>query len=265
MKKTFRSLHLWLSLPFGLLITVICFSGAVLVFEKELTEWYRPGFYNTEKVEPASPSAKVETASPPAGKLKKKHHRERLPFFRTMFRLHRWLLDAKNPDGGIFWGKLVVGTSTLMFVFVLVSGIFIWLPRTWRGLKNGLKIPVRKGWRRFCYGLHVAGGMYALIFLLIMALTGLTWSFSWYRTGFYEACTWLCQAFGAEATEATGKMRMWIYSVHVGSWGGLTTRILTFVAALIGATLPLTGYYLWARRLLGKSRRKCKEKELASL
>ena len=34
--------------------------------------------------------------------------------------------------------------------------------------------------------LHVAGGMYALFFLLAMALTGLTWSFGWYRTGFYK-------------------------------------------------------------------------------
>lgn len=38
---------------------------------------------------------------------------------------------------------------------------------------------------RFWYGLHVAGGMYALLLILVMALTGLTWSFGWYRTAFY--------------------------------------------------------------------------------
>ena len=47
----------------------------------------------------------------------------------------------------------------------------------------------------------------------------------------------------------SGKIRGWIYSVHVGSWGGMLTRILTFIAALVGASLPLTGYYLWIRRL----------------
>lgn len=31
----------------------------------------------------------------------------------------------------------------------------------------------------------VAGGMYALLLVLVMALTGLTWSFGWYRTAFY--------------------------------------------------------------------------------
>ena len=36
MKKIFSKIHLWLSVPFGLLITLICFSGAMLVFETEV-------------------------------------------------------------------------------------------------------------------------------------------------------------------------------------------------------------------------------------
>ena len=28
MKKIFRQIHLWLSVPFGLIISLICFSGA---------------------------------------------------------------------------------------------------------------------------------------------------------------------------------------------------------------------------------------------
>ena len=44
------------------------------------------------------------------------------------------------------------------------------------------------------------------------------------------------------------KVRSGVYMVHTGSWGGIITRILNFLAALIGATLPLTGYWLWIRR-----------------
>lgn len=55
--------------------------------------------------------------------------------------------------------------------------------------------------------------------------------------------------------EKAGKIRGWIYSVHVGSWGGMLTRLLTFIAALIGATLPLTGYYLWIKRIWRKKSR----------
>lgn len=396
MRKIFRNIHLWLSVPFGILITLICFSGAALVFEKEVMELCHRELYFVKKVEAAplpmeqlmtkvaatlpdsvsvtgvnissdSERAYQVTLSKPrrasmyvdqyTGEIMGKY--ERAPFFNFMFRMHRWLLDSMKQDGGIFWGKMIVGTSTLMFVFVLISGIVVWWPRTRKALKNSLKIVANKGWRRFWYDLHVAGGMYALVFLLAMALTGLTWSFQWYRIGFYKTfgvevqpsmghgnaaanatakggkreespegrsgrpgnrgekpegrgehsesregrkrspyTNWqqvyeqLAEAnpdyklisvsdgsasvalprFGnqrgtdrykfnprnGEITETTlykdldnsGKIRGWIYSVHVGSWGGMLTRILTFVAALVGASLPLTGYYLWIRRLM---------------
>lgn len=395
MRKIFHNIHLWLSVPFGILITLICFSGAALVFEKEVMELCHRELYFVKKVEaaplpmeqlmtkvaatlPDSVSVTgVNISSDPerayqvtlskprrasmyvdqyTGEIMGKY--ERAPFFNFMFRMHRWLLDSMKQDGGIFWGKMIVGTSTLMFVFVLISGVVVWWPRTRKALKNSLKIVANKGWRRFWYDLHVAGGMYALVFLLAMALTGLTWSFQWYRTGFYKTfgvevqpsmghgnaaanatakggkreespegrsgrpgnrgekpegrgehsesregrkrspyTNWqqvyeqLAEAnpdyklisvsdgsasvalphFGnqrgtdrykfnprnGEITETTlykdldnsGKIRGWIYSVHVGSWGGMLTRILTFIAALIGASLPLTGYYLWIRRL----------------
>ena len=376
MRKIFRNIHLWLSVPFGILITLICFSGAALVFEKEVMELCHRELYFVKKVEaaplpmeqlmtkvaatlPDSVSVTgVNISSDPerayqvtlskprrasmyvdqyTGEITGKY--ERAPFFNFMFRMHRWLLDSMKQDGGIFWGKMIVGTSTLMFVCVLLSGVVVWWPRTRKALKNSLKIVANKGWRRFWYDLHVAGGMYALVFLLAMALTGLTWSFQWYRTGFYKTfgvevqpsmghgnaaanatakggkrdgkpegregrgahryspyTNWqqvyeqLAEAnpdykqisvsdgsasvavprFGnqrgtdrykfnprnGEITETTlykdldnsGKIRGWIYSVHVGSWGGMLTRILTFVAALIGASLPLTGYYLWIRK-----------------
>lgn len=396
MRKIFRNIHLWLSVPFGILITLICFSGAALVFEKEVMELCHRELYFVKKVE-AAPlpmeqlMTKVAATLPDSisvtgvnissdperayqvtlskprrasmyvdqytGEIIGKY--ERASFFNFMFRMHRWLLDSMKQDGGIFWGKMIVGTSTLMFVFVLISGVVVWWPRTRKALKNSLKIVANKGWRRFWYDLHVAGGMYALVFLLAMALTGLTWSFQWYRTGFYKTfgvevqpsmghgnaaanatakggkreespegrsgrpgnrgekpegrgehsesregrkrspyTNWqqvyeqLAEAnpdyklisvsdgsasvalprFGnqrgtdrykfnprnGEITETTlykdldnsGKIRGWIYSVHVGSWGGMLTRILTFIAALVGASLPLTGYYLWIRRLM---------------
>ena len=33
MKKTFRKIHLWLAVPFGLINTLTVFSGAMLVFD----------------------------------------------------------------------------------------------------------------------------------------------------------------------------------------------------------------------------------------
>ena len=398
MKKIFRKIHLWLSVPFGLIITLVCFSGAMLVFENEVNEWFRRDLYYVETVKesplpmdkllekvattlPDSVSVTgVSISSDPGrayqvslskprraslyvdqytGEVKGKS--ERSGFFMFMFRMHCWLLDSMNPGNeGIFWGKMIVGVSTLLLVFVLISGIVIWWPRTRKALKNSLKITATKGWRRFWYDLHVAGGMYALIFLLAMALTGLTWSFPWYRTAFYKVFGVEVQQRAAQGHEQksdaqkrdtklaahrekkregnevrkgersgrpennhsdmysvtspfvywqeiydklgrqnpeykqisissgtasvsfnrfgnqrasdrysfntdngeftetslyqhqdkSGKIRGWIYSVHVGNWGGMFTRILTFIAALLGAALPLTGYYLWIKRLI---------------
>ncbi|MCA4532560.1 MULTISPECIES: PepSY-associated TM helix domain-containing protein [Bacteroides] len=398
MKKIFRKIHLWLSVPFGLIITLVCFSGAMLVFENEVNEWFRRDLYYVETVKESPLSMdklleKVATTLPDSvsvtgvsissdpgrayqvslskprraslyvdqytGEVKGKS--ERSGFFMFMFRMHRWLLDSMNPGNeGIFWGKMIVGVSTLLLVFVLISGIVIWWPRTRKALKNSLKITATKGWRRFWYDLHVAGGMYALIFLLAMALTGLTWSFPWYRTAFYKVFGVEVQQRAAQGHEQksdaqkrdtklaahrekkregnevrkgersrrpennhsdmysvtspfvywqeiydklrrqnpeykqisissgtasvsfnrfgnqrasdrysfntdngeftetslyqhqdkSGKIRGWIYSVHVGNWGGMFTRILTFIAALLGAALPLTGYYLWIKRLI---------------
>ena len=50
------------------------------------------------------------------------------------------------------------------------------------------------------------------------------------------------------------RLRGWIYSVHAGTFGGLLTRVLWFIASLFGASLPLTGYWLWLRRLRKKRR-----------
>ena len=384
MKKALRKIHLWLSVPTGIIITLVCFSGAMLVFEKEITEAIKPELYFVkeakgepipmqqlmEKVEETLPDSvsisgvtvfadstrtyQVSLSKPRRASIYVNQYTgevtgrsERLPFFNTMFHLHRWLLGSSSSVG-----KLLTGICTLVLVFILITGILMWLTNRNKPLKASLAIHVTKGWGRFWHDLHVAGGIYTTIFLLAMALTGLTWSFSWYRTGFY-AC------FGVESSEKGGahgeggnshgegrgsrgegrythgdgrnnhegkrgegrgfhrrspyrhwddvlnevalknpgyqqitlkpevaevvpegrlsmraadkysydrrsgeitdvqlysagkkdtKVRSGVYMVHTGSWGGIITRILNFLAAFIGATLPLTGYWLWFRR-----------------
>jgi hypothetical protein len=315
-----------------------------------------------------------------------------------MMSLHRWLLC--KPAGGMSIGKLIVGIATIALVFILITGILMWLTNRKKPLTQSLKICANKGMPRFWHDLHVAGGIYVTIFVLAMALTGLTWSFSWYRTGFYALCGVEQQAggegrgnhggegkgeafaknregrgnreggeshgnnewrgnheggesrgnHGGEAREnkaensskdnannaenngkdnaevmtekpevkhestinpylswqimfesiqyavpnyqqltvsdgkvaalpagrtnlratddynfdrfgvvvtsidrysekpKAAKLHGTIYSIHTGSWGGIITRIIYFFAALLGATLPLTGYYLWLRK-----------------
>lgn len=378
MKRIFRKIHLWLSVPFGIVITLVCFSGAMLVFEKELTRLSGEDIYKVEKTDGSPLSVdsvaavvartlpdgvrvtgvtvggdpaeayKVNLSKPKRAAVYVDQYtgevlgrQERTAFFATMFRLHRWLLDTGRPEGRPAWGKIIVGVSTIMFVVALVSGVAVWWPKTRRALRNGLKISVRKGSFRLWRSLHVAGGMYALLLLLAMALTGLTWSFPWYRSAFYavfgvemtakggahgaddgkndggkerngrsgrrraaaaEPAVWqkvydrlradnphsasitvgngtasvtfskfgnsraadrytfdrhtghITSAVKYADSAPSGKLRGWIYSVHTGTFGGLLTRVLWFIASLFGASLPLTGYWLWLRRLRKKRR-----------
>ena len=43
--KIFRKIHLWLSVPFGIIIALLCFSGAMLIFEPEITRSVRHDVY----------------------------------------------------------------------------------------------------------------------------------------------------------------------------------------------------------------------------
>ncbi|MGN1264209.1 MAG: PepSY-associated TM helix domain-containing protein [Muribaculaceae bacterium] len=235
MKKIFRKIHLWLSVPFGIFIMLICFSGAMMVFEKEITEMCRPDVYFVKDVKekplaidslmemvsatlPDSVSVTGVTVSPEADRtwqvsLSKPRRasvyvdpytgevtgrNERLPFFDVMFHLHRWMMGSSTG-----FGKLLVGVSTLVLVLILLTGILMWLTNRNKPLARSLTISFTKGWPRFWHDLHVAGGIYVTIFLLAIALTGLTWSFNWYRTGFYAM-------FGVEASAES----------HGGSHGG---------------------------------------------
>ena len=405
MRKVFKKLHLWLSVPFGLIITITCLTGAILVFESDIMEVTRRDMYQVKEVGahalPMDSIVKSATLYLPdsvqitgvtiSGNPKRAYQFSvsqprraslyvdqytgevqgmniRSPFFLFIFKLHRWLLDSMKPDGGIFWGKMIVGISTLCFVFILISGLIIWIPKTMKVLKNRLSVTASKGIRRFWYDMHVSVGFYALLMLLALSLTGLTWSFQWYRAGFYKvfgaeitapappaqnnnepqkastersgegsegekkrersveanASSSAAEMSGRNRSERTGistyaawdrvqreleqtnpgfskisisknkanvsysgwgnqrasdsyefnprngeikeykaykdnekgsKLRGWIYTVHVGSWGSWFSKILTCLASLIGASLPITGYYLWIKRLYGKKRR----------
>ena len=408
MKKLIGKIHLWLSVPVGLVITIICLTGAILVFETELTELFNRETYFVKevkeqklplndfivKVNSQLPDS-LSVASVQLTQNPKRNYRIGLKganrmsayadpytgelkdisgyssgFFSVMRRMHRWLMDTYKRDG-VFVGKTVVGVSTLIFVVILITGVIVWIPKTKKAFKKSLAINLKEGKKRFWHDLHVAGGVYVVIVLLVLSLTGLTWSFTWYRNAFYKvfgaeiqnvqprpqpqtstanaqqgqtpagnrgenpnaergnrgnenagreekpekqkgintvvwqnvinnlttqnpdfksitiqdgrvslqtsnygnsrgADSYSFDKNTGEITEVklykdqdkSSKMRGWIYAVHVGSWGGIFTKIITFLAALMGASLPITGYYLWIVKGINKRRYKKQQKAL---
>ena len=55
MRKLFKQIHLWISVPVGLIISIVCLTGALLVFEKEITRAVSPHLYTVDYTEGATP------------------------------------------------------------------------------------------------------------------------------------------------------------------------------------------------------------------
>ena len=190
---------LWLSVPVGIFITVICLSGAALVFEQEIKQWLNRDIYASEhsegqeRMRPSEIIAAVKTQVPDTLRISgltvpgreglsyavtfEDMHRRPLyvdpytgevkgwernyAFFTAMRQLHRWLLDVPPQKGEKTVGKMVVGISTLVMVFILVTGLVIWFPKTVRMLRQRLSVKTGKSRYRFWYDTHVSLGFYS--------------------------------------------------------------------------------------------------------
>lgn len=99
-------------------------------------------------------------------------------FFYLVMDLHRWMLGGDV-------GKLIVGICTLIFLFILITGIILWWPKNKQLLQQRLKIKQDAGFKRLNHDYHVVLGFYSAIFLFVFAFTALSWSFEWFNKGIY--------------------------------------------------------------------------------
>lgn len=100
--------------------------------------------------------------------------------FRTVLKLHRnLLLDVP--------GKAITGFSTMVFLFLLVSGVYLRWPKTrplhWR---SWLSLDMRSSGRSFYSNLHAVAGSWLWLAYLVFALSGLSWSYTWVHKGLEE-------------------------------------------------------------------------------
>jgi len=99
-------------------------------------------------------------------------------FFRFTTELHRWLALGDT-------GKAITGASTIALVVLCLSGLYLRWPRKILDWRTWLTFnPAIKG-RAFLWRLHSVTGTWVLLFYLLAGLTGLFWSYDWYRNGLY--------------------------------------------------------------------------------
>lgn len=101
-------------------------------------------------------------------------------FFFTVESIHRWLLGGKDSIG-----QTIVGISTFFFLFILITGIILWWPKTKNIFNQRVKIKWSGGWKRLNHDLHIVTGFYLAIFLIVISLTGLVMAFNWMNKGIF--------------------------------------------------------------------------------
>jgi sulfite reductase (NADPH) flavoprotein alpha-component len=105
-------------------------------------------------------------------------------FFAAVRRLHRWLL---LPGDGNGYGRPITGIAAIGLIPLLISGLVLRWPHRTSSLKLWLKPNLALRGRGLHRSLHAVAGTWVLLIYLVMASTGLWYSFAWYKNG----VTWL--------------------------------------------------------------------------
>lgn len=216
LKKLTFKLHLYLGLIASLILMIVAITGAMLSYEKELLRLFNyDSFYvkpqervlpfdeMIEKFQAQKPNAKItgisfagEANSAYIFRIASKTNRKGnsvyinpytadiLPevsgakFFRFIQDLHRRLTFGEV-------GKQIVGASTIILIVLLLSGIYLYMPKIKRGFINSLKINKKAKGIGFISSLHSVVGMWIIPLYLTIALTGLYWSYTWYNNALF--------------------------------------------------------------------------------
>lgn len=105
-------------------------------------------------------------------------------FFVTLRNLHRFLLLPGNGNG---YGRVITGVCVIGLLVLLISGMVLRWPRRVRSIRMWLKPNLAVSGRAFHWSLHSVVGTWVLPIYVISILTGLWWSFDWYKA----SATWL--------------------------------------------------------------------------
>ncbi|QXH88631.1 sulfite reductase flavoprotein subunit alpha [Pseudomonas shahriarae] len=215
LKKTLFQLHWFFGITAGLVLALMGITGAAYSFQDEILRALNPTVLTVQKqpagvLPPAELVRKLEATegkavsmlwvesesgnaarvffTPPPGE-RRGQMRYFDPytgdylgdavgqdFFALMLQLHRFLAMGDT-------GRQITGACTLILIFFCLSGLYLRWPRQVASWRAWLTLDWRKKGRSFNWDLHSVFGTWCLLFYLLAALTGLSWSYEWYNKG----------------------------------------------------------------------------------
>lgn len=216
-KKTFFQIHWFLGITAGLVLSIMGVTGAIYSYEQQILKWINTDSYTVQaqsgpKLSPAelyqhfkqqNPEMQINSVSldaSPTGSstvniakegarrgynmMVNPYTAEVLPeikgreFFQFIQQLHRYL--TLGPVG-----KQITGACALMLIFFVLSGLYLRWPKR-HSVKQWLAVKPQLKGRNFIWDLHAVVGTWVVIFYLILACTGLYWSYDWWRNGMFK-------------------------------------------------------------------------------
>ena len=217
LKKVLFQVHWFLGITAGTVLAVMGLSGALLSFEDEILRAANPSFAAVAEqhmqgrtplpldtlltsITPAAPTPlqrlRVDGTGMRPSVARFEGGRETWiyfdpytgrrfgtlrgqGFFDFTEDLHRRLVAGDA-------GQRVTGTCAVILVFFALSGLYLRWPRRWHW-RSWLAVAWHHRGRSFLWSLHSVIGTWVLPVYLLLALTGLWWSFDVYRDGLTRA------------------------------------------------------------------------------
>jgi len=212
-KNVLFQLHWLLGITAGAVLAVMGLSGATLSFEDELLRAANPGFaeiaeHHAEGQHPLALSELVPLlqsgSDRPLQRLRVDATGQRPSVARFAGGKENWVyFDPYSGErfsalrGQAFFdfvedlhrhlaagerGKWITGSCAIALLFFTLSGLYLRWPRRWWHWRSWLAVEWKRSGRGFLWSLHSVVGTWVLLIYLMSALTGLWWSFDWYRS-----------------------------------------------------------------------------------
>ncbi len=215
LRKIFFWLHLVAGLIAGIFIFIMCISGAMLSFQSNILDYAESDMryvqipYDVKRVSireiaESAIAARPDVApsnitlqnnpnaaavvsfnregqvfvNPYSGEITGEGAKNWRGLFRTVEDVHRWL--ALSGDGRNV-GKSLNDAANLLFLFLAVSGVYIWFPRklAWKHFKPVIWIRRDLSGKARNYNRHNVIGFWTSLVLIILTSTAVVISYQW--------------------------------------------------------------------------------------
>ena len=212
LRQTIFWVHLVVGIVAGIVIAVMSFTGAALAFEKEIIAWADRDIRqilppnsaplplgDLEKKVPFKPAGITISTDPTSailfaagrtnavyvnqytGEVSAPASPKTRAFMNSMIEWHRYLAQSGDARPR---GKMITGASNFIFLFLAISGVYLWWPRVWNKapllFKRGLTGKARD------WNWHNVIGIWSAPVLVILTATALPISYKWAGDAIYK-------------------------------------------------------------------------------